>query len=211
MRLSEKIYYCRKKAGLSQEGLAERIGVSRQAVSKWETGDSEPELGKLRQLAAAFEVSTDWLLSEEEPEQPVQLKQSPQESPAASRSGLDSLPAFLGHAVRKYGWLYGVYIAVGGFFFTLIGIASAAVGNSMVSGFHSAADSMFSSMGGYGSWGIQGDSMMGLVNQTTSSLNTPITILSGFVIFVGLILLIGGTILAVYLKKKGMEKKPSAK
>lgn len=40
MRLSEKIYYCRKKAGLSQEALAEQIGVSRQAVSKWETGVS---------------------------------------------------------------------------------------------------------------------------------------------------------------------------
>lgn len=40
MNLSEKIYQCRRKAGLSQEALAERLGVSRQAVSKWETGDS---------------------------------------------------------------------------------------------------------------------------------------------------------------------------
>ena len=40
MKLSDKIYHCRKKAGLSQEALAERIGVSRQAISKWETGDS---------------------------------------------------------------------------------------------------------------------------------------------------------------------------
>jgi transcriptional regulator with XRE-family HTH domain len=40
MKLSEKIYYCRKKAGMSQEALAARIGVSRQAVSKWETGGS---------------------------------------------------------------------------------------------------------------------------------------------------------------------------
>lgn len=41
MKLSEKIYYCRKKAGMSQEALAARIGVSRQAVSKWETGVSQ--------------------------------------------------------------------------------------------------------------------------------------------------------------------------
>ena len=40
MKLSEKIVYCRKHAGLSQEALAERLGVSRQAVSKWETGVS---------------------------------------------------------------------------------------------------------------------------------------------------------------------------
>ncbi|MBQ8554530.1 MAG: helix-turn-helix transcriptional regulator [Clostridia bacterium] len=40
MKLNEKIYHCRKKSGLSQEVLAERIGVSRQAISKWETGVS---------------------------------------------------------------------------------------------------------------------------------------------------------------------------
>ena len=38
MYLSEKILYCRKKAGLSQEALAEKLGVSRQAISKWATG-----------------------------------------------------------------------------------------------------------------------------------------------------------------------------
>ena len=40
MNLSEKILYCRKKAGMSQLDLADALGVSRQAVSKWETGDS---------------------------------------------------------------------------------------------------------------------------------------------------------------------------
>ena len=42
MKLNEKIYACRRRAGLSQEALAERIGVSRQAISKWETGDASP-------------------------------------------------------------------------------------------------------------------------------------------------------------------------
>ena len=41
MKLNEKIYHCRKKAGYSQEALAEKIGVSRQAISKWETGGSQ--------------------------------------------------------------------------------------------------------------------------------------------------------------------------
>ncbi len=41
MTLSEKILYCRKRCALSQEALAEKIGVSRQAISKWETGVSQ--------------------------------------------------------------------------------------------------------------------------------------------------------------------------
>ena len=69
MKLHEKIYYCRKKAGLSQDALSERLGISRQAVSKWETGESVPETGKLAALAAALGVSVDWLLSEDEPEE----------------------------------------------------------------------------------------------------------------------------------------------
>lgn len=68
MNLSEKIQICRKRAGLSQEALAEKLNVSRQAVSKWETGAAEPELSKLRALAAAFGVTADWLLSEEDAE-----------------------------------------------------------------------------------------------------------------------------------------------
>ena len=66
MNLSEKIQLCRKRAGLSQEALAEKLNVSRQAVSKWETGAAEPELSKLRALATAFGVTADWLLSEED-------------------------------------------------------------------------------------------------------------------------------------------------
>ena len=79
MTLSGKILYCRKKAGLSQEALAEKLGVSRQAVSKWETGEAVPELSKLVLLAAAFGVTTDWLLSESEPE-----PEAPSPAPAAA-------------------------------------------------------------------------------------------------------------------------------
>ena len=72
MKLSEKIYYYRKKAKLSQEELAARVGVSRQAVSKWELGDATPELDKLVALARAFGVTTDELLSPDEPEEAPQ-------------------------------------------------------------------------------------------------------------------------------------------
>ena len=59
--LSEKIYALRRKNGLSQEQLAEKIGVSRQAISKWEGGLSTPELDKLKALSECFQVTIDEL------------------------------------------------------------------------------------------------------------------------------------------------------
>ena len=64
--LSEKIYTLRRKSGLSQEQLAEKIGVSRQAISKWEGGLSVPELDKLKALSEFFHVSIDELTSDQE-------------------------------------------------------------------------------------------------------------------------------------------------
>ena len=68
MKLYEKITLYRKKNGLSQEELAEKIGVSRQAVSKWETGDALPEITKLKALAETFNVTVDFLLDDEKEE-----------------------------------------------------------------------------------------------------------------------------------------------
>ena len=59
--LAERIYSLRKERGLSQERLAEAVGVSRQTVSKWERGAAEPALEKLRALAEVFGVSLDSL------------------------------------------------------------------------------------------------------------------------------------------------------
>lgn len=60
--LSEKIYALRRKSGLSQEQLAEKIGVSRQAISKWEGGLSTPELDKLKALSEYFQITMDELI-----------------------------------------------------------------------------------------------------------------------------------------------------
>ena len=65
MELSENILQLRKALGLSQEQLAEQVGVSRQSISKWETGQSAPELDKLVRLSQVFGVSTDELLGKE--------------------------------------------------------------------------------------------------------------------------------------------------
>ncbi len=68
MTLGEKIMELRKKRGLSQEDLAITLGVSRQAVSKWETEESTPDTDKIVALAEYFNVTTDWLLRDIEPE-----------------------------------------------------------------------------------------------------------------------------------------------
>lgn len=66
MKLAEKIYQERRKLGLSQEQFAERMDISRQAVSKWESGQSMPDLDKIVAMSQIFGVSTDYLLKEEE-------------------------------------------------------------------------------------------------------------------------------------------------
>jgi len=65
MTLSEKIFALRSKAGLSQGDLAEKLEVSRQSVSKWETGQSVPDLDKIIKLADLFGVSVDELVRED--------------------------------------------------------------------------------------------------------------------------------------------------
>lgn len=64
MILADKIIKERKKLGLSQEELAEKMNVSRQAVSKWESNQSVPEIDKILQLSELFGVTTDYLLKD---------------------------------------------------------------------------------------------------------------------------------------------------
>lgn len=65
MAFSEKLYELRKQRGLSQEELAEALDVSRQAVSKWESGRALPETGKLLAVSEYFGVSLDELMKED--------------------------------------------------------------------------------------------------------------------------------------------------
>ena len=65
MKLSEKLYLLRKKSGLSQEQLAEQLNVSRQAISKWESGVSVPESEKLIVISTYFNVSVDYLIKDD--------------------------------------------------------------------------------------------------------------------------------------------------
>ena len=65
MILSEKIIMLRKKYGWSQEELAERLDISRQSVSKWESGASIPDLERIVGMSQLFGVTTDYLLKDE--------------------------------------------------------------------------------------------------------------------------------------------------
>jgi len=245
MKLSDKIYHCRKKAGLSQEALAERIGVSRQAISKWETGEAAPEISKLPLLARTFSVTTDWLLDdtaefeedeESIPQEPVEAEpfrpmvdEAPQQT---YPEWIDHLPGFLGRMLKKYGWIFGLRMAIIGALFTAMGFVGKAMFNSMTSGFDGMVSGMFpatqnaaitmydnagnvvdpshfglstndlNSMLGIG--GSSGFSPFGGISMT-ASMSNPADILCNFIIVIGMVMLIGGALLAWYLKKKGNE------
>ena len=63
MTLAEKLKFLRKQAGMSQEQLAEKLGVSRQAVTKWETDAGIPDIENVIAISALFDISIDELLS----------------------------------------------------------------------------------------------------------------------------------------------------
>ena len=107
MTTGEKIAALRRKAGLSQEALAEEMGISRQAVSRWETNESLPDAEKLIRLSRRFDVTTDYLLLENIQE----FLPSPQAAPVSP----------------SLQWLrfFGIGLAAAGTILTLLGILAA--------------------------------------------------------------------------------------
>lgn len=126
MKLYEKITLFRKKNGLSQEELAEKIGVSRQAVSKWETGDALPEITKLKALAETFNVTVDFLLDDEKDEFINQHEF--QSTPVIARYAetidncVDSVSSKFGVFFKKHGWISGIILILFGIYRIIINI-----------------------------------------------------------------------------------------
>lgn len=111
MTLGEKIALLRRQSGQSQEALADRLNVSRQAVSKWESGASVPELDKLLALSEVFGVSTDYLLKEGE--LAPQTAAAAPEAPALRRVDAQEAEAYLDLVARSRGpvaWGVSFYI-----------------------------------------------------------------------------------------------------
>lgn len=94
MILGEKIAALRKQNNWSQEDLAEQLQISRQSVSKWESGASIPDLDRIVKMSALFGVSTDYLLKDEMEEIAWSETDEPSEG-AARRVSLQEANAFM--------------------------------------------------------------------------------------------------------------------
>lgn len=77
-QLAQQIRALRTANHLSQEELAEKLYISRQAISKWETGEATPDVDKLVQLAEIFEVSLDYLVLGKEPKKEIVVEKQGQ-------------------------------------------------------------------------------------------------------------------------------------
>ncbi len=106
MTLAELIYQARKRAGLSQEELADQLGVTRQAVSKWETGKSVPDTENIRRMTVVLAVSADYFLGSD--------SAGTSDGPEASTGGTEaagkpvSSPDLLGRRLSLLLFLTGV-------------------------------------------------------------------------------------------------------
>lgn len=110
MTLGENIRTHRKQAGLSQEALAEQLGVSRQAISKWENDNGMPETENLIKMATLFDTSLDALLGTEASSDTdtttTDVLPQPEETTAAPPPekglSLDTAQSYLAYETRKY-------------------------------------------------------------------------------------------------------------
>ena len=99
MILADKLIDLRKRSGWSQEELADKLGVSRQSISKWEGAQSVPDMNRILKMSELFGVSTDYLLKDElGPESmAVEALPIPDTEPPLRRVDLEEASAFLEH------------------------------------------------------------------------------------------------------------------
>mgnify|MGYP004677453043 FL=1 len=189
MTLGERIAYYRKKAGYSQEGLAEQLNVSRQAISKWETGEATPDAERIIALAAVLGISTDTLLlGKEEPERPYTEAETVRQ-PAPMPEWLDHLPRHIGRLFREKGYIAGYIVAAQGLGVLLVGLLARF-------GFGSILSMQKSAWSSVGSWGsIDGMGSM------SAAFRFPL-IFADIICVLGGIVIIGGVALAIIWKRR---------
>jgi len=227
MKMNEKILQCRKRMGLSQEALAQQLNTSRQAVSRWELGDAQPELNNIIALAKLFGVTTDWLLMDDDSS--LDAPQLREEAPpageksyaeGASFTWVEQLPGVIGRLFKRYGWMLGVYAAVLGLLFALIGGAAVSISTSMMN----YSESMFDDMHTGFDWAVGGTTLYdesGEVitnpeiyeafgfsmpsNTHEQGFPNPVAALGRLVIGFGVLMIIGGTAIAILLKRRAAQ------
>ncbi|MBQ2759999.1 MAG: helix-turn-helix transcriptional regulator [Clostridia bacterium] len=206
MKLHEKIYTCRKKAGLSQEALAEKLGVSRQSVSKWETGESVPEITKLPILANIFNVTTDWLLSESDEYKPNNINTTNEDEKIRQEriknfnrefadkpqypQWIDNAPKLIGQFIKRFGWIAGLYVSFIGILFTLFGIFAKGMTKMLFKYTAFSETELFP-----GNSFFPNSSFF-----DTVITKNPVSAIASFIIIIGVIFIIAGIALALILK-----------
>lgn len=206
MTLGEKIQELRRKGGMSQDELAEKLDVSRQAVSKWERDEAVPETEKVIRLAQEFQVSIDFLLlSKEETPVPPPTSGPAKAEPSAGQQIL--------RGVRRHGYKAGYGLMIWGAVLCVLAVLIAL----LISGFTTGSFQIFESftgsaqqmMGGTGAGGGLFDSYFGMVDQQVGQMESMwtggtrlvILLVSGALGLVGLGLIVGGVVVIVKGKK----------
>ena len=114
MTFGEKLQRLRQRAGMSQDALAEKLGVSRQAVSRWERDETMPETDKVIALAELFGVTTDYLLRQQTEETEREAPQDGSRTSHRPDRRQDDLLDRIGYLAKTKGYLLGwVLIAWG--------------------------------------------------------------------------------------------------
>ena len=182
MTLSEKLQNLRRAAGLSQEQLAEQLGVTRQAVSKWETGEGKPDIDNLLPLARLLGTTVDYLLDDgaDEPRTETPPHTQPQ-SQSVGRELWEQLKAF----GRRWGWLGGYAIAL---------IGAVRLATTLIVLF--AGGSMLGGMGGI---------MHGELSGMVTGFGLAYYAIAIIQILLYLAMIVGGIWLARWLKRKYAE------
>ena len=132
MTIADRILALRKARGMSQEELADRVGVSRQAVSKWESEQSVPDLERVILLSELFEVTTDYLLKGIELEAPSKQETGSMTVACVVATTMNAL----GIAVSCLTWVATQHVGatLAGIIFLILGCMIFAVGVYQSSG-----------------------------------------------------------------------------
>ncbi len=187
MTFSEKIKMLRKQKGLSQEQLAEQVGVSRQAVSKWETAEALPDTEKIIQLAKFFEVSIDYLLDKEmESEEEPRYEESRNGRNYYKKNKLETVSSL----IKRKGHIAGYIISAYGVMILVVMRFAHYVFGRMLLGFESA---------------LPPPEFGGSVSPFALIVNLPQQF-ANILSILAIIIIIFGMGLAIYLKKKSSNK-----
>lgn len=112
MTLSDRLQKLRKTHNLSQEQLAEKLDVSRQAISKWESGQANPDINNLLKLSNIYEVSTDYILLGKDTDNQIVVEEKIIYKEKKSFKKLHDLPSSIKIALTIFIIAIGVFVVI---------------------------------------------------------------------------------------------------